>query len=88
MTVPATMVAMRIVGWGAATFAVLCGLGDAGAQTAPTAPAPEPAPAPAAPDWQDGLDIAPVESVDLPFDRPLLHTVSARGYRLADDGAR
>ena len=26
--------------------------------------------------------------VDRPFDRPLLHTVSARGYRLADDGPR
>jgi len=28
------------------------------------------------------------KAVDRPFDRPLLHTVSARGYRLADDGAR
>jgi len=26
--------------------------------------------------------------IDRPFDRPLLHTVSARGYRLADDGSR
>jgi DNA-binding response OmpR family regulator len=28
------------------------------------------------------------KTIDRPFDRPLLHTVSARGYRLADDGAR
>jgi DNA-binding response OmpR family regulator len=28
------------------------------------------------------------KAIDRPFDRPLLHTVSARGYRLADDGAR
>jgi DNA-binding response OmpR family regulator len=25
--------------------------------------------------------------IDRPFDRPLLHTVSARGYRIADDGS-
>jgi DNA-binding response OmpR family regulator len=28
------------------------------------------------------------KTIDRPFDPPLLHTVSARGYRLADDGAR
>jgi DNA-binding response OmpR family regulator len=28
------------------------------------------------------------KAIDKPFDRPLLHTVSARGYRLADDGSR
>ncbi len=26
------------------------------------------------------------KAIDRPFDRPLLHTVSARGYRIADDG--
>ncbi len=26
------------------------------------------------------------KAIDRPFDRPLLHTVSARGYRVADDG--
>jgi DNA-binding response OmpR family regulator len=27
------------------------------------------------------------KAIDKPFDRPLLHTVAAAGYRLADDGA-
>jgi DNA-binding response OmpR family regulator len=28
------------------------------------------------------------KAIDRPFERPLLHTVAAAGYRLADDGAR
>ncbi len=74
---------MRVAVWGVATVVALA-CGDASAEDAPAPVASDTATA-ATPTWQSELSLAPVETVDLPFDRSQL-TLGLRGTGPSDLG--